>query len=272
MERIKEALEKAQEKRKISVVADNAVSRNIVKGQHKYEASKIEYSQTQVINVDQKALWRNRLVAGIKDHPIADHYKILRTKVLQKMKANDANVLAVTSPSIGTGKSLSAINLAISMSMDANHSVLLVDLDFRRPSLHKYFEFSPEKGLIDYLNNNTSLADLLIHPGIESLVLLPAGKSIKHSSELLSTPKMKGLFEEIKHRYKDRIVIIDLPPLLVTDDALVVLPFVDKCLLIVGEGETTDDEIKKSLALIDEEKFMGTVLNKSDENFSSHYY
>lgn len=272
MERIKEALEKAQEQRKNSVVANVAVAGIVAKEQQKSVPSKVVYSETQVITVDQSVLQRNRLVAAIKGHPIADEYKILRTKVLQKMKANDAKVLAITSPSTGSGKSLTAVNLAISVAMDANHSVLLADLDFRRPSLHRYFELSPEKGLIDYLDNDASLSDLLIHPGMESLVLLPAGNPIKHSSELLSTPKMQDLTREIKIRYPDRIVIIDLPPLLVTDDAMVFLPLADACLLVVGEGETTNDEVKNSLALIDEEKFLGTVLNKSDEANSSHYY
>ena len=122
------------------------------------------------------------------------------------------------------------------------------------------------------MNDGIPLSDLFIYPDIEGLVILPAGRSIRHSSELLSTQKMKDLADEIKNRYSDRVVIIDLPPLLHADDVIVFLPKVDACILVVAEGENTKAEVERSMALIDEEKYLGSVLNKSTETWHSSYY
>lgn len=277
MERIHKALEKAGHKRKDneSVATGTQINRPSVTKPglaKKSPVQDIKYTQTQTISVNDETLVENRIVAHLQENKAADLFKILRTKVLQRMSANRWNVLAVTSPSAGAGKSLTAINLAISLAMEANHSVLLADLDFRRPSVHKYFGMAPDKGLVDYFSNDVPINELFINPGIEKLVLLPAGHSIHHSSELLSTPKMLNLTNELKNRYPDRMIIVDLPPLLQSDDAIVFLPNADACLLVVAEGHNTTEEIERSLQLIDETKFLGSVLNKSDEAWSPSYY
>lgn len=271
MERIHKALEKARHQKKDhATVGRSPINRQGY--QTKPPVQEIKYTQTQTIEVSDETLRQNRVVAHLKEDKISDLFKILRTKVLQRMNANRWNVLAVTSPSAGAGKSLTAINLAISLAMEANHSVLLVDLDFRRPSINKYFGISSEKGLVDYFAQDIPINELFIHPGIERLVLLPAGKSIHHSSELLSTPKMLNLVAELKNRYPDRMIIVDLPPLLQSDDALVFLPNADACLLVVAEGVNTAEEIERSTQLIDQTKYLGSVLNRSDEVWSPSYY
>ncbi len=270
MELIQQALDKAKKQRDATAQQVAATS----KTDDDHVATKeISYSQTQQVETPPSVLLKNKLVAGIEDDPRGDVFKILRTKVVQRMRANGANVLAITSPVSGAGKSMTASNLAISIAMDANYSVLLADLDFRNPSIHQYFGLSPEYGLIDYFEGTQAISDILIHPGLESLVILPAGRPLNRSSDLLTTPRMLELAKELKHRYSDRIVVVDLPPLLQTDDALVFMPNVDACLLVVAEGENSEDEVQRSIELIDESKFMGTVLNKSvEEDFSAAYY
>jgi len=265
MERIKKALEKAQEQRQ-EAVEQNVVVKGDSVGVTK-DTQDIEYSKTRKIEVSEAFLEQNRIVAGLDD-PRADLYKILRTKVLQKMRINNWNVLAVTSPMTGAGKSLTAVNLAISIAMDANYSVLLADLDLRRPSIHEYFGVDDELGLTDYFSGEKTIPELLVHPGLEKLVVLPAGKPIKRSSDLLSTPKMLELANELKQRYPDRIVVIDLPPLLQTDDAMIFMPNVDACVLVVAEGESTEDDVVKSIQMIDKDKYIGSILNKSAEESS----
>lgn len=223
----------------------------------------IVYQQTQVIKVDDQVLRNNRVIAAMEDDPKADVFRILRTKVLQKMRTEDARVLALTSPTAGVGKSLVAVNLAVSIAMDTNYSVLLVDMDLRRPSIHKYFGIMPQFGLSNYCIDNKPIAEVLINPGIKSLVILPAGKPTRRSSELLSSHKMHDFANELKYRYPNRIVIIDLPPLLATDDAMAFMPNVDACILVAAEGQTTKDQLEKSMQLMDEKKYLGTVLNKS---------
>jgi capsular exopolysaccharide synthesis family protein len=272
MELIQQALDKAKKQRDAAKEAQqNEVAAEAPKSES-IATDEIAYTQTQNVEISKNELLQNRVVAAIQSDPRGDVYKILRTKVLQRMRARGSTVLAVTSPISGAGKSLTAANLAISIAMDANYSVLLVDLDLRHPEIHNYFGLSPEYGLGDYFNGDQSISDLLIHPGLESLVILPAGRSLDRSSDLLSTPKMLELANELKHRYPDRIVVVDLPPLLQTDDALMFMPNVDACLLVVAEGENTTEEVQRSIELIDETKFLGTVLNKSVEENAPQYY
>lgn len=212
------------------------------------------------------------IIANLKNHPASDIFNILRTKILSKLDANHWNVLAVTSPRANVGKSFTASNLAISIAMEENHSALLVDFDFRRPSVHRYFNLPSKRGLSDFIHDDAPLSELLIHPNFKRLTLLPAGKQSGGSLELLASSKLLNLLKELKNRYSDRIIVIDLPPLLDTADALAFLPNADACLLVISEGECTVDDIKQSMHLIDKNKFLGTVLNKSTEAIASIYY
>ncbi len=271
MERIKKALEKASQQR------EDALGSQILKPERASEFTQakiddIKYQQTKSVTVTDATLKHNRVVAASLDDSHADIFKILRTKIIQRMRANNWSVLAVTSPTAGAGKSFMSSNIAVSMAMDANYSVLLADLDLRRPSIHKYFGLEAGLGIRDYFEGGKSISELLIHPEIDSLVILPAGKPIRRSSELLSTPKMQALASEFKDRYHNRIVIIDLPPLLHTDDAMMFMPNVNACVLVVAEGENSEDEIKRSIQMIDETKFMGCILNKSTDVQTEKYY
>jgi capsular exopolysaccharide synthesis family protein len=273
MERIQKALNKAREQREgmaqgsAGVMADDyapPVPAGDVPGE-------IEYSQTRKVAVSEKRLKAMRVVANAKGDPHADLFRVLRTKVLHRMRKDGVNTLAVTSPTKGSGKSMIAANLAVSLSLESNHTVMLVDLDLRRPSLHKTFSFEPERGLSDYLLEGAGLPDLLVNPGIERLVVLPVGKAVEQSSELLSTPRMANLVEDITNRYAKRIIIFDLPPLLHMDDALAFLPQVQSTLLVVEEGVNTPAEVTQSLHLLENSHLLGTVLNKAQQLKHSPY-
>ncbi|MCB1879553.1 MAG: CpsD/CapB family tyrosine-protein kinase [Gammaproteobacteria bacterium] len=225
--------------------------------------SDIEYSQTRRVEVSTDLLEANRVIAGIKDHPQSDLFRVLRTKVLHRMRVDKINSLAITSPTKGAGKSLVSANLAVSLAMEANQTVMLVDLDLRKPSINKYFGFDAQQGVSDYLLEGTELPELLIHPGVDRLVILPAGNPVPQSSELLSTPRMAHLVEDITNRYATRIIVFDLPPLLHLDDALIFLPQVKSSLLVLEEGVNTPPEIEQSLMLLEKSNLLGTVYNKA---------
>ena len=269
MEHIQEAIEKAKQQRQQKSAEKNVQHENSAGQSVKTE--EIAYSQTPTIQVSSNLLKQKRVIAGLEDDGRADIFKILRTKILQRMRANNWNVLAVSSPTSGAGKSLTATNLAISIAMDAKHSVLLVDLDLRNPGIHEYFNLPADIGVREYLEGEKKIPEILVNPGMNSLVVLPAGRPLQHSSDLLSTPKMRELASELKNRYPDRIVVIDLPPLLQTDDALVILPSVDACVLVVAEGENSEEDVQNSISLIEPEKFLGCVLNKSADDFIPAY-
>ncbi len=234
---------------------------------------------TKTTLVSSECLKENFIVSSLSKHPGSDIFNMLRTKVISRMRANNWKVLAITSPKEDSGKSFTAINLAVSIAMEENHSALLADFDFRRPSLQNYFGIKEAKGLSDYFYNDLPLSEIFIRPDVKdqdllpkNLTLLPAGNNVSRSAELLSSDKMINLVRELKNRYADRIIIVDLPPLLDTADAMTFLNSADACLLVVAEGESTVDQIKQSMRLIDEKKLIGSVFNKSTGSSESTYY
>lgn len=222
----------------------------------------IVYTQTRTVAIAPSVLRERRIVAVLEAGPFSDAYKILRTQVTQRMRENGWNMLGVTSPGAGEGKTLTAANLAVSLAMELNQTVLLVDADLRHPSLHMVFGLAAGQGLVDHLLDHTPVADLLIHPGIQRLVLLPGGRSVTGSSELLTSPPMRAFIGDLKHRYASRIVLFDLPPLLNGADVLGFAPLIDALLLVVEAGRTQVEEVERSLTLLSGIPIVGTVLNK----------
>jgi capsular exopolysaccharide synthesis family protein len=205
-------------------------------------------------------------MAAYDKGPFVDAYKILRTQVMHRLRENNWNVLGVTSPGHGEGKTLTAVNLAASLAMETSQTVLLVDADLRSPGIHEVFGLDDCPGLADYLLDDAPVEDLLVHPGIGRFVLLPGGRAISNSTETLTSPKMLALVEEFKHRYPARIIIFDLPPLLHTADVLAFSPYTDALLLVVEEGKTTVEELQRALSLVKHSRpVLGTVLNKAGQ-------
>lgn len=269
MDRIKQALDKARAEQ---AVATASRSPQHVERAQKISEEDIKYSQTKVYSPDPQALRENRVIFGDSDRAGLAAYKMLRTQVLQRMTANGWNALAVTSPFAADGKTLTAINLAISLARELHHTVLLVDMDLRNPSIHKYFGFKPEKGISDCLLNGTPMVEALVNPGIERLVVLPGRESIDFSSEILASPAVGTLVQELKSRYPSRMVLFDLPPILAADDALSFAPFVDAFLLVVRDGKTTHTALEQSLDIMKDITLIGSVLNAAEERASHYYY
>lgn len=223
------------------------------------------YTQTRISSTDSNHLRKNRIISGFKPGEWVESYKMLRTRCLQLMDTMSWNTVAITSPSTDSGNSLTAANLAISMAMELNRSVLLVDANFQNPSIGKLFGIEANRGLGDYLLNDTPLNELLINPDLDRLVILPAGKQMLNSTEMLRSPKMIRLVNELKNRYPSRIIIFDLPPLLTQADSLGFSPYVDCVLLVIDEGHTKTDELKHAASLLKEINVLGTVLNKASD-------
>lgn len=224
----------------------------------------IVYTQTRTIDIPEDALRERRVLAGFERGPFVDAYKILRTQVMHRLRAKGWNVLGITSPGKSEGKTLTAVNLAISLAMESNQTVLLVDADLCHPSVHGMFMIENCGGLADYLLDDVPVEHLLIHPGIGRFVLMPAGRPFQNSTEVLTSPKMVALVEEFKHRYPSRIVLFDLPPLLHTADVLAFSPYTDALLLVVEENQTTAEDVERALQLVKgATPVLGTVLNKS---------
>lgn len=270
MERIKQALELARQER---IKNGGRVTGSIAKpanSRQSVEEQDIKYTNTRTVRLPVHELREKRVITE-QQNSISDAYRVLRTQVLQRLNEKNWNTLAITSPGSGAGKSLTAINLAMSLAREVDNTVLLIDANLRSPKLDKFFDFHSEYGLSDYLLQDKSLGEMLVNPeGVSRFVVLPAGRAIANSSEMLSSPKMQRLVEEVKHRYPSRIVIFDLPPLLESSDTLAFIPNADTTLVVIEEGKTLESELKQAFELLKGSEVIGTVLNKAYTTDKDH--
>jgi Mrp family chromosome partitioning ATPase len=225
------------------------------------ELAAFQYSETRIIDVPPATLRDARVLTSGGQDPVTQAYKLLRTQVLQRMAREGWQTIGVVSPSAGDGKTLTAINLAISIASSRNHTALLVDLDWRHPAVHTYFGYSPDLDVCDYLSGKQHLSDVLVNPGVPRFCFLPCARPVPESSEHLAG--LGPFVRELKGRYRGRVVLFDMPPLFATDDALSFLPFVDCVLLVVQESKTQADDVERSLELLGPERLLGSVINKS---------
>lgn len=288
MERIQEAIEKARRERQGNIgaapggtadadagdsVADDLVAdaqsaaeSNDAKPQAEAASNssiRVKYSQTRTVDIDQEELKDRRIVAGFAHDSRSEPYRQLRGQILNKFRENNWQTLAITSPNSGGGRTLTAMNLAISLSLEVNQTVLLVDLDLRHPGVAECLGIeNVEYGIVDYVKGEQPLENILIHPGFERLVLLPGTPQGAFTSEILSSPEMKKVTEELVARYPSRLIIFDLPAVLSHDDALVFAPGCDATLMVIEEGGTKKHEIERAYKLLEGCNIIGSVLNK----------
>lgn len=221
------------------------------------------YSRTRSVVIPDEVLQLHRIQTGRESNQVSDAYKILRTQVIHRLRENNWNVLGVTSPKDGEGKTLTSINLAIALAAEPTQTVLLVDADLRAPHLHEELGLESNEGLTEFLLDGRSIEDMLIFPDLGRLILLLGGRGTDHSSDVLTSPRMSALGKELKHRYASRIVIFDLPPVLDQADVLAFTPQLDALLLVVEDGKTTESEFQQAMqTLKGSVPILGTVLNK----------
>lgn len=254
MKRIQEVIEMIKQEKGADLAGGGSSSGGV--------PQEIVYRRTRSVEVPLAALRERRIFADLEASPFADAYKILRTQVVHRMRENRWNILGVTSPGRQEGKTVTAVNLAVSMAKEVGQTVLLVDGDLRAPAVGPVFGIEAGKGLVDYLLDDVPIEALLVHPNIGRFVFLPGGRPIPGSSELLTSPKMRALVEELKHRYAARWVLFDLPPLLTSADVLAFSPYLDATLLVVESGRTQAAAVERALQLLKGVPIIGTVLNK----------
>ncbi len=222
--------------------------------------------------VDPEALERNRVLLRVRDVGISRAYKILRTRVLHRLTANNWYTLGITGTSAGEGKSLTAVNLALALAQDVNTSVFLVDLDLQRPQLGAYLGMSYEYGLTDYLTGQADLEQIIYDIGVKRLAVIPNASSVENSSELLRSPRMAEFVNALEGQVPRRVIVFDMPPLMVSDDVLAFAPRVDSFLLVVSQGQTARRTLNNAKEVLSELNLMGVVLNRSTERNDSTYY
>ena len=211
---------------------------------------------------------------------VAEQFRRLRTYIIKAGRGDAQKTILVTSALAGEGKSLVAINLAITIAVELHSNALLVDCDLRNPSISRLFGFQEKKGLSDYLLGEAEIPDLLIKTPVDKLSILPGGTLQDNPVELIGSKKMKSLVDDLKTRYDDRYIILDSSPILATTEPSVLNDMVDGILLVIKSGDTPRESVQFALSLLDKKKVMGVVLNHLElktkallrRSFGTHEY
>jgi Mrp family chromosome partitioning ATPase len=224
--------------------------------------------------LDAAHLASKRIIAHDHEEAHATSVDMLRTQVLRSMDVKDWRFLGITSPTAGCGKTVTAINLALSIGRQPERSVLLLDLDLRRPQVASSLGLKPKDGVLSALKNRSRLADAIVEVGIGDcrMMVLPTESPTSRSSDRMASPAMNELLQRIKQEFQSQIIIVDLPPLLSSDDVLAVLPKLDCMLLVTAARITTPAEINESLKHLRSTQVVRLVVNKMQPSKSEYFY
>jgi receptor protein-tyrosine kinase len=215
---------------------------------------------------------------------LVEDFRIIKRPLIKRAFAERApgdlpgNLIMVTSSLPGEGKTYCAINLAMSIAMELDHTVLLVDADVARPSVLRTLGLPAQRGLMDILvDESLDLSDVMLRTNVPTLAILPAGTSTPRATELLASTAMTNLVMEIAHRYPDRIVIFDSPPLLLTSEARVLASHMGQIVVVVESETTTQHAVKESLSQLEGIANVNLIYNKTrefpgiEETYDYHY-
>lgn len=220
------------------------------------------YDKSRTLYLNPMAAAANRCVAALPNSSETEAYKVIRTQILQKTEDREGKTIMVTSALPGEGKTVTTINLAFTFARDFSQTVLLVDCDFRNQRIHEMLGIKSDKGLINYLLDDAPVSDLITWPGVEKLTFISGGRAVYESTEILGSPRMKDLVNDMRTRYPERYVFFDVPPVLTSADALAFAPLVDHIIVVVAAGVTPVQEVKRAIEFLPQEKIIGLVLNR----------
>lgn len=272
MDRIRQAVKRAREERPEPSAPHigNAPASENAKPQRNGHV--MDLSSVQKVSCNFENFSRHRIISNEQD-PVLSSYRVLRTRVLQKMDENGWKTLAVASPSSGAGKTVTAINLAIAIGTKQGAHSMLVDLDFYRPSVARYLGIKSLPSTLDYFEGLKSLQEVTIRPDLPNTLLLANERVSRRGAEFLTSSRIDNLIDYTVNECKSRCVIFDMSPLLGCDDMLAFLPKVDCVLLVAASGQTKVAEVKEATRLLSDANMVGTVLNKAPAALTpTNYY
>lgn len=216
-----------------------------------------------LLPLDPVHLEKHRIVAMDPANPYRREFDLLRTQVLQKMQEHGWRTIAVTSPSVQSGKTVVAVNLALSIAHHPSRTALLVDFDLRRPQVAASLGLPRGESLNDVLEGEADLRDAIVHAGIPKFLVLPTQRRVPGAAELLASDKVSKIISSLRDHYPQRVIIFDLPPITAVDDVIAVLPKVDCVLLVVGSGSSTRRELEEAQRHLGRSNLLGVVVNKA---------
>jgi receptor protein-tyrosine kinase len=214
---------------------------------------------------------------------LLEDFRVIKRPLLKQAFAEGTpgrpnNLIMITSSLPGEGKTYCAINLAMSIAMELDHTVLLVDADVARPSVLRTLGLPAQRGLMDILvDDKLDLADVMLRTNVDTLSILPAGTSTPRATELLASSTMSNLVTEIAHRYPDRVIIFDSPPLLLTSESGVLASHMGQIVMVVEAQGTTQHAVKEALRQLEGCGNVNLIYNKArdipgiEETYDYHY-
>ncbi|MHB1232241.1 MAG: XrtA-associated tyrosine autokinase [Burkholderiales bacterium] len=231
------------------------------------------------VHVDLAKLRARGLLTGDDERSqVAEEYRLIKRPILANAFGSNpvrkGNMVMVTSSLPGEGKTFSTINLAISIAMEMDRTVLLVDADVAKPRLPEYLGFNAEHGLLDILRQGTQdLSNAILRTNIDKLAILPAGRTYARATELLASDAMHRLIDDLANRYPDRLVLFDSPPLLSTSESSVLAAHMGQIVMVVEADKTPQAALRDALARIEGAcDVVGLVLNKTTGRHGGGYY
>jgi protein-tyrosine kinase len=273
MERIKEAVE-------IAKAARSRLGEELPREARTRRTDGVGRSSTAFVpgggestRLDAKHLKAMRIVADDVADPRSRGFEMLRTQVFRKMSEANYQTIGITSPSSGCGKTVCALNLALSIARLPERSITLVDLDLRKPQIAGYLGLADGPGVDDVLRGRAPLEDIVIVPEIGKgrFRILPTYHASRNAAELIASRQMSEMVKLLRAQDPTGIILFDLPPVLAVDDVISFLPQLDSVLLVVASGQTTISDITNSERLLGATETLGIVLNKSEEGAEAGY-
>jgi protein-tyrosine kinase len=216
-----------------------------------------------------------RIVAFHKfDTVAAEQYRKLYIEIAQARRTRELQILLMTSALTGEGKTISALNLAItSAAAGDQHGVLLIDTDLRKPSIHKYLGIHPKCGLADYLQGDVEYSQIFFKTQIPGLTIIAAGRRVSNPTALLTSTRMEQLFRDVKAQKQYDSIILDSSPVLLTSEPKGLLQYVDTTILVVRAKKTPAEIVSQTIKILGKENILGCVLNGvTSTDFSSYPY
>lgn len=231
-------------------------------------------------HVDQQSLIDGGLLAPLDQAmSVADEFRrIKRPLIVNATRADPAtvpnqNVIMIASALPGAGKTFCAVNLAVSLSLERELNVLLVDADVPKPHISREFGLADAPGLIDLLHDETlDVASVLVRTDLNDIQVLAAGRQHPQATELLASERMSRIVRELSLRYPDRIIVLDSPPLLITSEAQALASQVGQIALVVEAGRTSEQALRQTIEMLDTEKAINIILNKTRNRGAAGYY
>lgn len=274
---IEEAVRKTAERhQRHAPPPEQAVSRPRLRRVPSATVDSANVRRFQPVSLDRAVLEENHILPQVTEPGALRAYKILRTRLLRRLEANQWHSFAVTGATAGEGKTLTAINLAMALAQESNTWVFLVDLDLQRPRIADYLGMSNshgQRGLTDFLLGDATFEQITYAPAnIERLALIPNFQAVANASDLLTSTRMDELMQALEGEMPRRIVIFDMPPVLAADDVLAFSPQVDGLLMVVAEGTTSRDALRGAKQVLQEMNLLGVVLNRSETQDEGAYY